>query len=497
MDIVVAIISGLLSCVYQHVLRPICRQLNYIRKVKENEQTMRRELDSLTSQKSDICAKLNTGEVQHGKRRKEEVTNWLKNLEEIENDVNSLGSADAHHMCFKGFCPNYYSRLKRSKKTVKILHRVKTLQETGKSFAHSESIFIDSLPETSSSLPATALHGSSVERKKGEILQCIMDPEVSKIGIFGMGGVGKTTIMRHIYNQLKEMKVFHIVMWVDVSSFFNLEKIQEKIAELLGCDLSSSPDETSRARVLHDAFKRRRNFVIILDDVWERVCLQNVGIPEADRINGSKIAWTTRSIKVCHSMESQREIKVELLTDEEAWTLFKYKVDSENVIMSPVIEPIARKVARECGGLPLALITVGCALRKEYQMEVWRNALQELKTSSIDQIDGMGKDVFGSLKFSYNRLQNDKIRACFLYCVLYPDDAKIVVDRLIWYWMAEGLIEELGSIEAEKDKGYAYLKELKDACLIESFEDHNEYVRMHDLIRDLAIIITENSLSSW
>ncbi|XP_039134794.1 probable disease resistance protein At4g27220 [Dioscorea cayenensis subsp. rotundata] len=427
--------------------------------------------------------------VRYGKRPKEEVTNWLKNLEEIENDVNSLGSSDAHHMCFKRHCPNYYSRLKRSKMIVKILHRVKALQERGSSFTLTENIFIDSLLETSYSLPATTLHGSSAERKKEEIFQCIMDPEVSIIGVFGMGGVGKTTIMRHIYNHLKETRDFDIVMWVTVSSFFNLEKVQEKIAELLGCDLSSCGDETSRAMRLLEALKRRGNFVIFLDDVWDNVSLQNVGIPKADRSNCSKIVWISRSVKVCHSMESQKEIKLEGLTDEEAWSLFKDKVGGEDV-MSPAIEPIARKVAKECWGLPLALITVGRALRKEYQLPIWRNALQELKTSSTDQIDGMDRDVFGNLKFSYNRLSSDKTRACFLYCALYPEDAKILVDELIEYWMAEGLINEEESIETAKDKGHAYLNELKDACMIECIEDDHKYVRMHDLIRDHAIHIT-------
>ncbi|KAM0949755.1 putative P-loop containing nucleoside triphosphate hydrolase, leucine-rich repeat domain superfamily [Dioscorea sansibarensis] len=487
---IVGTISVLLSCACQPACQLICEQLNYIRKVKENEQIMWRELDSLRTQERDIGGKLNTGKVQYGKRPKEEVTNWLKNLEEIENIVESLGSSDAHHTCFKGFCPNYYFHLKRSKKIVKIIRRVKALQEKGNSFAQSENIFIDSLPETSSSLPATNLYGSSFERKKDEILQCIMDREVSKIGVYGMGGVGKTTIMTQIYNQLKKMQDFEIIIWVTVSSSLDLEKLQNKIAELLGCQLSSFAEETSRALVLHEAFKRRRNFVIILDDIWDKVSLKNVGIPEPNRTNGSKVVWTTRFIKVCNSMESQREIKVECLPDEEAWSLFKDKAGGEDVIVSPKIEPIARQVARECGGLPLALITVGCALRKEYKLPVWRNALQEFKTSSANPIDVMGTDVFGSLKLSYNRLSNDKIRECFLYCALYPEDANILVDELIEYWMAEGLIDEEGSTETEKDKGHAYLKELKDACMIESIEADNEYVRMHDVIRDLAINIT-------
>ncbi|KAM0949759.1 putative leucine-rich repeat domain superfamily, winged helix-like DNA-binding domain superfamily [Dioscorea sansibarensis] len=102
----------------------------------------------------------------------------------------------------------------------------------------------------------------------------------------------------------------------------------------------------------------------------------------------------------------------------------------------------------------------------------------------------MGDEVFGSLKFSYNWLSSDTTRACFLYCALYPEDYEILVDDLIEHWMAEGLINETGSIQTDKDRGHAYLKELKDACMIESIRDDDKYVKMHDLIRDLAINIT-------
>ncbi|KAH7690222.1 disease resistance protein RPS2 protein [Dioscorea alata] len=480
------IASRLLSSACQLAWEPVCRQLNYIRKLRENEETMQSEWRTLSSRKDDICKNLDTGHVRYGKKPKAEVTDWLKKVEKIEEKVDSLGSGSANHMCCKGFCPNYYSCLKRSKKTVGILREVKDLQEKGKPFAEGENLFTDSLPEAAG-LPATTLCGTSAERKKEQILQCIMDPEVGKIGVYGMSGVGKTTIMRQIYNQLKEKKDdFDIVMWVTVSSVFELVKLQETIAERLDCWLSS--DETSsRAVDLCEAFRRRRNFVIILDDIWDGVSLQTVGIPEDG--NGSKIVWTTRSKAVCHSMESNREIEVEGLTPEEAWNLFKEKVGGEDII-SPEIKPIAEQVARECGGLPLALITVGRAFRKENQLPVWRNALQQLKTSRADQIHGVGEEVFGSLKFSYDQLSNDTICACFLYCALYPEDYEILVDELIEYWMAEGLIDEEGSIQTEKDKGHAYLKELKDACMIQSGWS-DKYVRMHDLIRDLAINITK------
>ncbi|KAH7655716.1 P-loop containing nucleoside triphosphate hydrolase protein [Dioscorea alata] len=293
------IVRELLSCACNSTWQKICQQLNYIREIDENDQNMRRELDFLRSQKKDIRAKLNASIVHHGKRPREEVANWLKNLEEIESDVNSVGSDDAQ------FWSYYYSRLKRSKKIVEILREVKDLQEKGKPFAQGENLFIDSLPETSSNLHAQTLHGTSAEKKKEEILQCIMDSVVGKIGVYGMGGVSKTTIMTQIYNEISKKEVFEIVIWVTVTSSFNEKELQNKIAEWLLCQLSSFVDLMSRAQELHESFRRRRNFVIILDDIWKRVSLQNVGIPEPNGSNGSKVVWTTLSMNVCNTAKKK------------------------------------------------------------------------------------------------------------------------------------------------------------------------------------------------
>lgn len=180
-----------------------------------------------------------------------------------------------------------------------------------------------------------------------------------------------------------------------------------------------------------------------------------------------------------------------MLSNEEAWDLFKHKV-GEAVVSSLRIEAVAKEITKECGGLPLAIATVGRALRKEYNVRQWRTALRELQNSTTS-IDGMENHVFSRLRFSYERLKDDITRSCFLYCAVYPKDHHINVEELIRYWIYEGLLGNLGDMETKMQQGYMLVDELKNACLLESIYQHgsiDEHVKMHDLIRDMAIALT-------
>lgn len=304
-----------------------------------------------------------------------------------------------------------------------------------------------------------------------------------------MAGVGKTTIMKQIHNQLLHSDVFVSIIWVTVSKELDLQRLQRDIADAIGLDLSNDCyDEEDRiSSKICAALSRREKCLLILDDVWEPFSLERVGIPQ-----GIKLVITTRNLMVCRGMESDRIIKVEVLSEEEALALFKEKVGS-SIMDSSEIESIAKCIIKECGRLPLAIITVGRALRKVGDVSVWRNAVSELRCS-YPEIHGMDEYVFPRLMFGYNRLRNDRIRDCFLYCALYPEDYSIDTETLIENWVGEGLIDEKGNIGKERDKGITILTELKDACMLE--DSHLiEYpniptVKLHDLIRDLAIKIT-------
>jgi len=335
------------------------------------------------------------------------------------------------------------------------------------------------------------LTGGEFENNKNAIWSWIMNDEASSsIGIYGMGGVGKTTLLTHIYNQLlQEPGTFPHVHWITVSQDFSVHKLQNLIARDIRLDLSNEDNERKRAAKMSKALIEKQRWVLILDDLWNCFDFDVVGIPI--QVKGCKLILTTRSFEVCQRMVCQETIKVEPLSMEEAWALFTKilgRIPSE-------VEEIAKSMARECAGLPLGIKTMAGTMRGVDDICEWRNALEELKQSRVRQ-EGMDEEVFQILRFSYMHLKESALQQCFLYCALFPEDFMIPREHLIAYLIDEGVIKGLKSREAEFNKGHSMLNKLERVCLLESAEkwgDDERYVKMHDLIRDMAIQIQQEN----
>ena len=158
--------------------------------------------------------------------------------------------------------------------------------------------------------------------------------------------------------------------------------------------------------------------------MWERLDLFEVGIPHLSDQITSKVVLTTRSKRVCHDMEVDKRLKVECLTSVEAFSLFCDKVGKSTLNSHPDIKRLAKIVVEECHGLPLALIVIGRSMASRITPRDWEQAIQVLKSYPA-KFAGMEDQVFPILKFSYDHLDNDTIKSCFLYCLIFPEDHDI------------------------------------------------------------------------
>ncbi|WJZ97446.1 hypothetical protein VitviT2T_016049 [Vitis vinifera] len=275
----------------------------------------------------------------------------------------------------------------------------------------------------------------SRESTFNQIMEALRNEDMRMIGVWGMGGVGKTTLVKQVAQQAEEDKLFHkVVMVLHISQTPNIAEIQEKIARMLGLKFEVKEDRAGRLR---QRLKREEKILVILDDIWGKLELGEIGIPYRDDHKGCKVLLTSREHQVLSKdMRTQKEFHLQHLSEDEAWNLFK-KTAGDSV-ERPELRPIAVDVAKKCDGLPVAIVTIANALRGESSVHVWENALEELRRSAPTNIRGVSKDVYSCLELSYNHLESDEVKSLFLLCgVLGLGD--IYMDFLLLYAMGLNL----------------------------------------------------------
>ncbi|PKI64295.1 hypothetical protein CRG98_015302 [Punica granatum] len=191
------------------------------------------------------------------------------------------------------------------------------------------------------------LVGQEFNRVVNEIWDYITKENILHVGIYGMGGVGKTTIVKHLYNKVCANADFCNVLWVTVSKDCSIHELQNKIAKAINVpDLFKDADKVMRPTLLYKHLSKQKKSLIILDDLWQHLELKDVGIPVMK--DGIQLVLTTRNRHVCEKMLCQKTIGVKPLSNEESWTLFVRTFGSD---LSPSWEPTAKSIAEECKGV--------------------------------------------------------------------------------------------------------------------------------------------------
>uniref|UniRef100_A0A803M9Q9 NB-ARC domain-containing protein n=2 Tax=Chenopodium quinoa TaxID=63459 RepID=A0A803M9Q9_CHEQI len=321
------------------------------------------------------------------------------------------------------------------------------------------------------------------------IIDWLKDDKIVSIGVYGMAGVGKTTLAKQLEFRLRYETPFtdvYAVGMVSVGVDFNVYQLQQKIAGAFRLDLGGDRDETRRAAKIHSFLSRNDKCVLILDDLWDEFRYEDVGIPRK-----CKLIAISRSRDVCRMLHCRKFVLVEPLSEEESWELFHQSIGGE-YLDSKQESHFRKLVCDKCSGLPLAITGLARCFRKmvDDNLSSWREVLEGAKFPFTRQ-DYL-EDAFSRLKFSYEKLNNITLQRCFLYSALYPKGFDIRREELIRLWMGEKLIDNVSSLQARYDMGHSILNKLLNSCLLEASEDKRT-IKIHDLVRHMALSVAGDS----
>ncbi|PQQ02809.1 putative disease resistance protein [Prunus yedoensis var. nudiflora] len=385
----------------------IRRQLSYLICYDCNIESLKDVLKKLDDKKNDFQRSVDVAK-RNGEIIKAQVERWLEDVNKIFSEVQEFeNKVNGQRRCLCGLCPSLKSRYSLSRKATKIAQRALDLK-------------LDKGLSNNVANPAPQQQLGSIISSEGfkgfesrkyvmnDVLSALRNEKTRIIGICGMGGVGKTTMVGEI-KRLVGMSLFDDVVTATISATVNIKTIQTNIADSLGMKFVEE-SESIRAPRLHERIKQSKRILIILDDVWSELKLQDVGIPFGDH-EGCKILLTSRNEEVCKVMSCKDDIfRVQALIKEEAWELFRATV-GESLDNNPDLSHVAKLIVDECKGLPIAIITVGKALLPSNGKHEWNTALHELKYSLPENIPGMEPKVYSCIKLSYDKLESDELKS--------------------------------------------------------------------------------------
>ncbi|WMV48550.1 hypothetical protein MTR67_041935 [Solanum verrucosum] len=311
--------------------------------------------------------------------------------------------------------------------------------------------------------------------------------EIDVVPIVGMGGQGKTTVARKLYNNNIIVSRFDVRAWCIISQTYNRrELLQDIFSQVTGSKHKGDTDD-----VLADMLRRKlmgKRYLIVLDDMWDCMAWDDLRLSFPDVGNRSRIVVTTRLEEVGKQIKYHTDpYSLPFLTTEESCKLLQKKVFQKEDC-PPELQDVSRAVAEKCKGLPLVVILVAGIIKKRKIEESWWN---EVKDALFDYVDrGSEEYSAATMQLSFDNLA-DCLKPCLLYMGMFLEDARIPVSKLISLWIAEGFVENTESGRLMEEEAEGYLMDLISSNVVmlskRSYNGKVKYCQVHDIVHHFCL----------
>lgn len=149
----------------------------------------------------------------------------------------------------------------------------------------------------------------------------------------------------------------------------------------------------------------------------------------------------------------------------------------------------------------MAIKAIGGILRSRMHPSEW----ESIEISQIWKLPQDDKNyILPSLLLSYDHLRSLSLKQCFAYCAIFPKDSIMTKDELIALWVAQGFLDKVDSALTLEKRGEKYIKTLLNNSFLQEEEtfdikrgNYTHACKMHDLVHDLALHISQNDLLVW
>ncbi|XP_014496944.1 uncharacterized protein LOC106758543 isoform X1 [Vigna radiata var. radiata] len=507
----------------QIAVRVVKRQFSYFFNYNDKFEEVKCYIERLDNTRKRIQHQVNNAEM-NAEEIEDDVQHCLKQLDEKIEKYEQFINDEYHSKtrCSIGFFPNNLSlRYRLGRNATKMVEEMEAEELWNKKF---DEVSYRVLPSINAALTNTSYESfASREKTINVCMQALEDSTINMIGLYGVGGVGKTTLVKEVAKKAQEKKLFNVVVMANITRNPNIIKIQGQIAEMLGMRLEEESEIVRADRIRKRLNKEKENTLIILDDLWDGLDLNRLGIPISDENDGSqqdvndisdssydkmekeelssdfnnmteenlsedqkrcKILLTSRRKQVlCNQMDVKERstFSVGVLNETEGKTLLKRVAGIQ--IQNLVYDEKAIEIARMCDGLPIALVSIGRTLKNKSSF-VWEDVYQQMKKKSF--MEGQEPIEF-SIKLSYDHLKNEQLKCIFLHCARMGNDA-LVMD-LVKFCIGLGLIQGVHTIGEARNKVNMLIEELKESSLLLESYSSNRF-NMHDIVRDVALSIS-------